>query len=73
MSYFPLSRLLFNVFGIKQIIGDFNIYANKYRKLLKEAYANSQRNPFTIPHPIDCNEKTCIFDSQNKTIKMLVG
>lgn len=67
-------RLCINyILGLeKQSVVDFNIYANNYRKLLKEANANSQCNQFTIQHPADCNEKACIVDSQNKTIKMLV-
>lgn len=74
MKLISAPRILFKqYFGLKkQIVGDFNIYANNYRKLLKEANANSQCNQFTIQHPADCNEKACIFDSQNKTIKMLV-
>lgn len=66
------STLVFRRKNRKQIKEVFNIYANNYGKILKEACANSQCNEFTIQHPIDCNEKACIFDSQNKTIKMLV-
>lgn len=71
MSYIQHPRPFVSAVS-SQIIGDFNIYANNYRKLLKEANAKSQCNQFTIQHPIDYNEKACIFDSKNKTIKILV-
>lgn len=66
------SALFFRRKNTKQIKEVFNIYANNYAKILKEARANSQCNDFTIQHPIDGNEKACIFDSRNKTIKTLV-
>lgn len=48
------------------------MYANNYTQRPKEASGNSHRcYQFTTQHPVDYNEKACIFDSQNKTIKML--
>ena len=51
-----------------------------YMQIIRVAYKASKRKPilvdhgssqFTMHHPIDYNEKACIFDSQNKAIKML--
>lgn len=74
MSYFQHSSCCFHaVVGESRLWQDFNIYANNYRKHLKEANANSHMlSIYNTQHPIDYNEKAYIFDSRNKAIKMLV-
>lgn len=75
MSYFERSGSRFTaVSGMKTDYCEISIYMQIITgSILKEANANSHRcYQFTVQHPIDYNEKACIFDSQNKAIKMLV-
>lgn len=53
------------------VLSDFNIYANIYRKFLKKKQCKwPQMFQCSTQQPVDYNEKTCIFDSENKAIKI---